>query len=73
MQTLGNTLDQLDRQSAGELHPQLVAARDELIGVGFPRGDIFLLADLRVARAQPRQRSSASSSTINAVGRFGCA
>jgi hypothetical protein len=34
MQTLGNTLDQLDQQSAGELHPQLVAARTKLLGLG---------------------------------------
>jgi hypothetical protein len=55
VQPLVNLLEQLGRQKPVERRRQRVAARGELLSVELPRGDIFLLADLRVARAQPRQ------------------
>ena len=49
-QMLGGTLEQLGWQKLAKLHPQRVAARGELLGVELPRGNIFLFADLIVAR-----------------------
>jgi hypothetical protein len=53
---LGNTFDQLDRQNPGEFHPQLITAHGKLPGVGLPGGDVLLLADFGIARAQLGER-----------------
>jgi hypothetical protein len=55
-EVLGNSQDQLDRQNPHELHPQLVAAHSELLGLGLPGRDVLLVAGLGVAHAQSGQR-----------------